>query len=161
MGDTTAPTSAVTTIAAIATPALFILASASLVASALVRMARVVDRARSLAVIAHEGSWEKFGLTPDILSAWLARHAERARYAERSIALLYAAVVVFIVTALSIALDRTSGEMLGWLSISLTIVGTLLLLGGGAFMVAESRLSGTQIQEEIHNARIRLEEKTR
>jgi len=79
MGNaTSAPTTAVTTIAAIITPALFILASASLIASVLVRMARVVDRARVFAEIAYEGAWEKLGVTPDVLSAWLARHAARA-----------------------------------------------------------------------------------
>jgi len=60
MGDANPPLAPVATIAAMVTPALLILASASLVASALVRMARVVDRARVLAAIAHEGTWQKF-----------------------------------------------------------------------------------------------------
>jgi hypothetical protein len=85
----------------------------------------------------------------------------RARYAERSIALFYGAVVVFIATCLSIALDRIAGEALAWLPISLAIPGTFLLLGGGAWMVAESRLAGDQIQEEIRQANKRLEEKIR
>ena len=158
MSDASTPTSAVATIAAMITPALLIMGSASLVASALVRMARIVDRARVLAAAAHEASWEQLGATPDVLSVWLDRHAARARYAERSIALLYAAVVVFIGTCLGIVLDRASGETLAWLPVSLAITGTLLLLGGGAWMVAESRLSGAQIQEEIRCARTRLEQ---
>jgi len=40
----------------------------------------------------------------------------------------------------------------GWLPPSLAIVGTLLLLGGGALMVVESRLSAAQIAEEIDHA---------
>jgi hypothetical protein len=140
------------------TPGLLILGSASLVASALVRMARVVDRARVLAAIASEGSWEKFGMTPKTLGAWLDRHAVRARYVERSIALLYAAVVVFVATCLAIAVDRATGNALAWLPISLALAGTLLLLAGGGWLVLESRLSGEQIQEEIRLARTRLEE---
>ena len=106
---TTGPSPALAVIAAMITPALLILASASLVASALMRMARVVDRARILAASAHDGTWEKVGATPDLLRAWLARHARRARYAEQSIALLYGAVVIFIATCLAIALDRGQG----------------------------------------------------
>jgi len=161
MGTASTPSSAIAMIAAMITPALLILGSASLVASVLVRMARVVDRARVLASIANDGTWERLGVTPATLRAWLDRHALRARYAERSIAMFYGAVVVFIATCLSIALDRMAGEALAWLPISLAILGTFLLLGGGAWMVAESRLAGDQIQEEIHQANKRLEEKIR
>jgi hypothetical protein len=45
MGNVGSQSAAVATIAAMSTPALLLLGSASLVASALVRMARIVDRA--------------------------------------------------------------------------------------------------------------------
>jgi hypothetical protein len=151
---------AIAMIAAMITPALLIMAAASLVASVLVRMARVVDRARVLATMANDGTWERLGVTPAAFRGWLDRHALRARYAERSIILFYSAVVVFITTCLSLALDRVTGQALPWLPVALAIFGTLLLLAGGAWMVAESRLSGAQIQEEIRQARKRVEEKT-
>jgi hypothetical protein len=144
-------------IAAMITPALLILGSASLVASALMRMARVVDRARILATVAHEGSWIKLGVTPDVLRDWLASHADRARHAERSIALLYSAIVVFIATCLSVAADRAAGGSFGWLPVVFAVVGTLFMLGGGAYMIAESRASGKQINQEILNALSKLE----
>ena len=156
-----ATATAVSVIAAMITPALLILASASLVASALVRMARIVDRARALAAGAQDGSGAKLGATPDLLRVWLDRHAARARYAESSIALLYAAIVVFTATCLSIALDRAAGGALSWLPVVLAITGTLLLLAGGTWMVIESRLSWVQIHEEIGHARARLEEGAR
>jgi hypothetical protein len=159
MGNAVTPSAAVAMIAAMITPALLILASASLVATALVRMARVVDRARVLAAIAHEGNWEKLGATPAQLRMALERHAKRARYAEWSIALLYATVVVFVVTCISIAINHAAGESLSWLPVGLSIAGTLLLLAGGALMVAESRLAGDQIAEEIGHALARLEER--
>jgi flagellar biosynthesis protein FliQ len=158
LGNTVTPSTAVAMIAAMITPALLILGSASLVASALMRMARVVDRSRALAAIAHDRTWDKLGMTHLQLRSWLERHATRARYAERSIALLYGAVVVFIATCLSIALDRATSEALSWLPVVLAIFGTLLLLSGGAWMVAESRLSGDQIAEEIQHALSRLQE---
>jgi hypothetical protein len=140
------------------TPALLLLGSASLVASALIRMARVVDRTRMLISLAHEQAWDKIGITSGEMRAWLDSHAQRARYAERSIALLYSAIVVFISTCLSIALDRALGGALSWLPVTLAIAGTLLLLTGGAYMVTESRLSGEQISAEIRLAIRKLEE---
>ena len=151
---------AVSVIAAMITPALFILASASLVASALVRMARIVDRARVLAAGAQDGSWARTGASAELVRGWLDRHAARARYAETSIAFLYAAIVVFTATCLSIVLDRETRGTLSWLPVVLAIGGTLLLLAGGAWMVVESRLSWAQIDEEIHRARARLKEET-
>ena len=159
MGTANAWSAAVAMIAAMITPVLLILAAASLVATVLVRMARVVDRARVLTTMAHEGDWEKLGTTPAQLRTALERHAKRARYAEWSIALLYATVVIFVVTCISIAVDHAAGQSLSWLPVGLAIAGTLLLLAGGALMVAESRLAGDQIAEEIRHALARLEEK--
>lgn len=157
MGAFSTQSTAVAMIAAMITPALLILGSASLVASALIRMARVVDRARILASVAHEGSWSKLGVTPEELRGWLAGHASRARQAERSIALLYSAIVVFIATCLSIAADRATGGSLGWCPVVLAVIGTLFMFGGGAYMVAESRASGRQINQEIFIALSKLE----
>ena len=158
MGSAGSTSIAVATIAAMITPALLLLGSASLVASALVRMARVVDRARILATLAAEGSYVRLGLTTAQLRAWLESHATRARYAERSITLLYGAIVVFIMTCLAIGLDRLTGGALSALPVAFAVAGTLLLLGGGFYMVAESRLSGAQIDAEIRQALTRLED---
>jgi len=157
MGYSGSQSVAVAAIAAMITPALLILGSASLVASALMRMARVVDRARILAATAHEGTLDTMGVTTDQLRSWLESHARRARFTERSIAILYGAIVVFISTCLSIALDRAMGDSLSWLPVLLAVVGTILLLAGGAYMVAETRLSGEQINAEIRHALARLE----
>jgi hypothetical protein len=157
MGNSASQTAAVATIAAMITPALLLLGSASLVATALLRMARVVDRARILASIAHEGGINKSGVTTGQLRAWLESHAKRARYTERAISLLYAAIVVFIATCLSIALDRALGDSLSWLPVTLAVIGTLLLLCGASYMVVESHLSGEQISFEITDALARLE----
>jgi hypothetical protein len=49
-------------------------------------------------------------------------------------------------------MDRALGGSLNWLPVALAVVGTVLLLTGGAYMVAESRLSGAQIGAEIRLA---------
>jgi hypothetical protein len=147
MNNSIDPATAV--VAAMVTPALLILASASLLASALARLARAVDRARVLVAIVHEDGWKKLSISERQLCAWLERQARRARYAERGIGLLYAAIVVFIATCLSIPL---AGAAVNWLPAALAIAGTILLLAGGAWMVAESRLSTIQIAEELGGA---------
>jgi hypothetical protein len=158
MGNASSQSAAVATIAAMITPALLLLGSASLVASALVRMARIVDRARILAAVVHDGTLDKMGVTSDQLVVWLESHAKRAHCAERSIRLLYSAIVVFIATCLSIALDRATGDILKWFPVALAVAGTVLLLAGGVYMVMESRLSGEQIADEIRNALSRLQQ---
>lgn len=100
---------------------------------------------------------DALGPTPAVLRTWLDRHAVRARYAARSIELLYVAVVVFVATSLSIVLAGAAGAALAWLPTSLAILGVLCLLAGSGYMVAESRLTGDQVQEEIRYAYERLE----
>jgi hypothetical protein len=139
-------------IAGMITPALLILASASLVATALVRLGRVVDRSRLLI-----GTIEAGGVTdPAALRAALSSHERRAIYAERSVALFFLAVLIFVVDCLTIGLDRFSGDRLTWLPVSFTIGGMALLCAGAAFMVIESRLGAHQIIAEIAQARSRL-----
>ena len=157
MGQGTAPGS-VALIAAMVTPALLIVGAASLVASALVRMGRVVDRTRVLAAAIQTRETDRLEIDGEPLRRWLERHATRARHAERSIVCLYGSVVVFVATCLSIAIDRLRGDSSGWLAAVLAVTGTLLLLAGGTFMVAESRLSARQISEEIDLALSHLEE---
>jgi Protein of unknown function (DUF2721) len=149
---------AVPLISAMITPALLILATASLLNSVLVRIARIVDRARALGVIAHDGTWAAHGTTPETLRKWLESHARRARFTSWSISLFFAAVVMFVCACLGIALDRATPLDLGWLPVALAIGGSLLLLAGGATMVAESRLAGWQVQEEIKTALNRLKQ---
>jgi hypothetical protein len=73
MNDPAAPSEAITIIGAMITPAFFILGTTSLVASVLVRMARIVDRARILASVAHEGSWEQHGADHTVVSTGRSR----------------------------------------------------------------------------------------
>ena len=161
MGGSGEASGAVGTIAAMVTPALFILAASSLVSSALVRMGRVADRARVLTVAAREGGHERLGATPAQLREWLKLHESRARHAERAIAALYLAVVFFVATCLGIAIERIVGVLPSWLPLGLVVPGALLLFFGAGSMVFESRLSGRQIAEEIEDARRRLDEPSR
>lgn len=126
-------------IAAMITPALLILASGSLIATALVRLARIVDRVRKLA--------ETLG-TPFTL-ADLHRHQHRALLAERAVFLYFCAVVCFVAAGFAIGLDHALQHRLTWLPVATTILGMALIVAGSAVMLRECQLAATQIRAEI------------
>jgi uncharacterized membrane protein YedE/YeeE len=126
-------------IAAMITPALLILASGSLIATALVRLARVVDRVRKVS--------EPPDAPPDV--GELRRHERRALLAERAVALYFFAVLCFVVAGFAIAIDHATGDRLAWLPVLVTTLGMCLIVAGSAAMLAECRLAIAQIREEI------------
>lgn len=126
-------------IAAMITPALLILAAGSLIATALVRLGRVVDRVRKLAEGgATAGSGEE-----------LRRHERRALLAERAVRLYFFAVVCFVVAGFAIAVDHLAADTLTWLPVLMTAVGMGLIVAGSAMMLAECQLAAAQIRAEI------------
>jgi hypothetical protein len=126
-------------ISAMITPALLILASGSLVATALVRLARVVDRVRALAKQPDDAA----------VVGELMMHERRALLAERAMRFYFAAVVCFVVAGFAIAADHFSGDRLAWIPVSVTALGMGLILAGCAAMLAECQLSAAQIRAEI------------
>jgi hypothetical protein len=126
-------------ITAMITPALLILASASLIATALVRLARVVDRVRKLS--------EQTDAPRDANE--IRRHERRALLAERAVSLYFSAVVCFVVAGFAIAIDHAVGDRLTWLPVLVTTLGMCLIVAGSAAMLAECRLAFAQIRAEI------------
>jgi hypothetical protein len=130
-------------ITAMITPALLILASGSLIATALVRLARVVDRVRKLAELPPEARTD----------GELERQERRAVLAEQAITAFFLAVTCFVVTGFAIAIDRALGNEIWFVPVTITTIGMALIVAGAAAMVAETRLSMRQLRAEI--ARIR------
>ena len=135
-------------ISAMITPALLILGSASLVATALQRLARAVDRARTILQQSEENV-SKRGWKQDVSKRWLERYATRALIAERAVTAFFLAVGILVLDCLSIAVDRYAADTLTWLPVSLTILGMGMILAGAYFMLQESRLASLQIREEM------------
>ena len=150
MSGQTSP--ALVIISAMITPALLILGSASLVATALQRLGRAVDRARSLIALP-EAEALRLGWDAGTLRRWLDWHVRRSLMAERAVGVFFAAIGTFVLDCLSIAVDHYFGNRLTWLPVSLTIIGMALMLVGASLMVAESRLGGAQIRDEIQQRR--------
>ncbi len=126
-------------IAAMITPALLIMASGSLIATALVRLARVVDRVRKLS--------EMYDACP--APDDLHRHERRALLTEQAIVLYFSAVVCFVIVGFAIAIDHFSGDRLTWMPVIITTAGMCLIVAGSALMLQECRLATRQIQSEI------------
>ena len=126
-------------ISAMITPALLILASGSLIATALVRLARVVDRIRKLV--------EPAGPLPS--AADLRRHERRAVLAEQAVRVFFAAVLCFVLAGFGIALDHVANDRIAWLPVGMTVAGMALIVLGSAAMLAECQLAMSQIKAEI------------
>jgi hypothetical protein len=126
------------------TPALLILASGSLIATVLVRLARIMDRVRKLA----EGQD-----VPD--TAELNRQEQRAIIAQGALTLLFTAIVCFVLGGVSIAIDHATGDRFWWLPTSITVIGMLLIVAGSAMMLAECWMGIMQIRAEVAGARSR------
>ncbi len=135
-------------ISAMITPALLILGSASLVATALQRLGRAIDRSRVILQLSEE-EMRKLGWTQSMSKHWLERYATRSILAERAVTAFFLAVGILVLGCLSIAVDRYFADMLTWLPVSLTILGMFMILAGAYFMIQESRLANFQIREEI------------
>lgn len=126
-------------IGAMITPALLILASGSLIATTLVRLARVVDRVRTL------------GESSEMRASASAfrRHERRALLAERALQRYFAAVVCFVLSGITIGIDHFAGNRLTWLPVAITSVGMCLIVAGTAATLAECRLAATELRAEI------------
>jgi hypothetical protein len=152
MNGGAATSGALSVISAMVTPALMILAAASLASSALLRMGRVVDRARLLALMVHEGKLDQLGASPDVVARWLKTYRTRAQRTALAVFSLYAAIVLFVGACLIIGLQHLGVDLPDFAALTLVLPGAVLLLVGALGMAGETGASRTLIVEEIDNA---------
>jgi hypothetical protein len=129
-------------VGAMITPALLIMASGSLIATALVRLARVVDHVRALGSAGGAVSRDD-----------LDRHERRILLAGRAVWILFAAVVCFVLAGFAIPVDHFAGNRLLFLPVGMTTLGMAMIVAGAAVMLVECRLASVQIQREIAGLR--------
>lgn len=125
-------------------PAFFLTATAGLLAAANTRLARVVDRLRSLIV-----TWE--AEAPDRVERDLqiARHRQRAHLVLRACQLLYIALACFVGTSLTLAMDAGLGFRLGMLPTLLAVLGVSFLLGASYSLWREVNLAVRSFDREL------------
>lgn len=131
-------------------PAFFLTATASLLMSANVRLARVVDRLRSLIV-----AWEQDA--PDRVERddQIRRHRERAHLVLRACRLLYGGLASFVCTSLALAVDAFLGFRLGAMPTVTAVVGVLFLLAASFAMWREVSLSVRSFDLELDQEMLR------
>ena len=125
-------------------PALLMAATASLLVSANARLARVVDRLRTLIE-----EWKH--VAPDAASRDLriGRHRRRAHLVLRACQMLYLALGSFVGTSLTLAIDAFLVYQLDILPTVLAVLGVTFLLGASALMGAEVSLAVRSFDEEL------------
>jgi hypothetical protein len=152
MNGSAAASGALSVISAMVTPALMILAAASLASSALLRMGRIVDRARLLALMVHEGKLDQLGASADVVARWLKTYRTRAQRMALAVFSLYAAIVLFVGACLAIGLQHLGADLPDFAALAFVLPGAVFLLYGAVGMAGETGASRTLIIEEIDNA---------
>ena len=131
-------------------PAFFLTATGSLLMSANHRLARVVDRLRSLIV-----AWEHDA--PDGVSReeQIRRHRQRAHLVLLACRLLYGALASFVGTSLALAMDALLGFRLGAVPTLMAVLGVLFLLAASFALWREVSLSVRSFDMELDQEMLR------
>jgi hypothetical protein len=145
---------AISIISAMITPAILILASGSLVASTLVRLGRIVDRARSLIdrLDACKAAGDDKGVA--VYRTILNDYRHRATLVERALSGYYAAIGFFVAASLTIALDNFINLIMPWLAVAITMVGATLLLAGTVALRLETNMAAGTLKREMELAEV-------
>ena len=139
-------------LSAMITPAVLISASGTLVLSTSVRLARVVDRVRTLS-----GTLEEIFNSPqdDIVDARRAEieqqlgfQTRRGRLIQRALTSFYVALCVFVGTTISTAISAYARSM-AWAPTLLGIFGMLMMFYGCVLLVRETRLALVSVDLEM------------
>lgn len=131
-------------------PAFFLTATAALLASANTRLARVVDRLRSLII-----AWDRDAPDRAERDDQILRHRQRAHLVLRACRLLYGAVASFVGTSLTLATDAVLGFRLGAVPTIMAVLGVLFLLAASFAMWREVTLAVRSFDLELDQEMLR------
>jgi hypothetical protein len=139
-------------------PAFFLTATGSFLIAANNRLARIIDRARTLIE-------EAENTQDDESLRWIEGHIKMQKHRSmvvlRATQLLYAATTFFVATSIAVAVNSFSGWRLDSLPILLASFGVVTLLFASLLLARESWLAVTAINEEMDRCRTRRSGSTR
>jgi hypothetical protein len=127
-------------------PAFFLTATASLLMSANNRLARIIDRLRTVLKELEDTSDAEYR---QVLEARIAMQRRRSVLVLRGSQLLYAAISFFVGTSLAIAADAVLGYRVATLPTLLAALGVLALFAASLFLARESNLAVKAISNEM------------
>lgn len=134
---------------AMITPAVLISACGTLIFSTSSRLARVVDRARSLRMAFEDLARRDFPAERRAeLESQAILQTRRVRLIQRSLAALYLSLGFFVATTIAIALTYWAG-FAGFLPGALGVAGTLVLFLGCVLLIEEARLALRGVEQEM------------
>ena len=140
-----------TVLTAMLAPAFFLTATASLLLSAN-RLARIIDRARTLLRELADVEEES---ERSLLEKRIALQRQRSLIILRAGQLLYGAISCFVGTSLAVAVDTFTGHRLGSVPTWLAAVGVVAMLAASLLLARESTLAVTAINEEMDHRKVR------
>lgn len=134
------------TLTAMLAPAFFLTATASLLLSANNRLARIIDRARSLLKELHT---LEDPLQRALYEQRIALQRRRSLIILRAGQLLYGAISLFVGTSLAVAADNLLAHRLGMLPTVLAALGVLAMFAASLLLARESTLAVKAVNEEM------------
>lgn len=141
-------------------PAFFLTATASLLISANNRLARIIDRLRTVLEELQDADDAEYRA---VLDARIAVQRRRSVLVLRGSQLLYLAISFFVGTSLAVAGDALLGYRAVLLPTALAALGVLALFAASLYLARESALAVSAINEEMDHrhaiARMRRREK--
>ncbi|MGH8083830.1 MAG: DUF2721 domain-containing protein [Lysobacter sp.] len=133
-------------------PAFFLTATASLLMSANNRLARIIDRARSLLAELADTRDEQDVAT---LNQRIALQRRRSLIILRGSQLLYVAISCFVGTSLTVAGDAFLGYRLGGVPTVLAVLGVLCMFAASLLLARESSLAVAAVNDEMDHGHAR------
>jgi hypothetical protein len=144
--------SGLTLLSAMITPAVLISACGTLIFSTSNRLARVVDRVRSLLRLLEqlftEGPVDFVAERREELDRQLAFYASRSSLIQRALTALYFALGLFVGATVSIGLVAFVPRI-NFIPSALGIAGTLVLFYGCVLLIAEARVALRSVSSEM------------
>ena len=139
------------TLTAMLAPAFFLTATASLLLSANNRLARIIDRARSLLkeLVDIEDPLQRA-----LYEQRIALQRQRSLIVLRAGQLLYSAISLFVGTSLAVAVDNFTAHRLGGLPTVLAALGVLAMFAASLLLARESTLAVKAVNEEMDHRHV-------
>jgi hypothetical protein len=141
---------------AMITPALLISAGGTLVLSTSNRLARVVDRVRTLGKIAEELTPPDGNSAADVedkrqlVTEQLEKLSQRIRYLVPAIATLYTAIGLLVASSISVAVAAAIQWHTAWFPVLLGLIGACALFYASTLLVREVRLAAGSTLNEMN-----------
>ena len=141
-----------TVLTAMLAPAFFLTATASLLLSANNRLARIIDRARTLLRELADVEEES---ERSLLEKRIALQRQRSLIILRAGQLLYGAISCFVGTCLAVAVDTFTGNRLSAVPTRLAAVGVIAMLAANLLLARKSTLVVTALNAQMDHRKRR------